>query len=147
MKDLTWINVDGTEMTDEAWTTNGHEILGLMLCGDAMNLFDYKGEVVTDGTYLLFFNAHYEDVEIGLPGNPNVRWRLLLDTKEETGWVDQGVIETGGGSRIMIARSFNLFEQQGGTVEEARDVRGRRMLRDSRPPSQPPPKSGPGETR
>ncbi len=147
MKDLTWINVDGTEMTDEAWTTNGHEILGLMLCGDAMNLFDYKGEVVTDGTYLLFCNAHHEDVEIGLPGNPNVRWRLILDTKEETGWVDQGVIETGGGSRLMIARSFNLFEQQGGTVEEARDVRGRRVSRDSRPPSQPQPKSGLDETR
>jgi len=112
-----------------------------------MNLFDYKGEVVTDGTYLLFCNAHHEDVEIGLPGNPNVRWRLILDTKEETGWVDQGVIETGGGSRLMIARSFNLFEQQGGTVEEARDVRGRRVSRDSRPPSQPQPKSGLDETR
>ena len=146
MKDLTWIDLDGTEMTDEAWITNGHEVLGLMLCGDAMNLFDYKGEVVSDGTYLLFFNAHHQDVEIGLPGNPNVRWRLLLDTKEETGWIDQGVIENGGGSRLMIARSFNLFEQQGGTVEEARDVRGRRLLRDSRAPSQPQPKQS-GEKR
>ena len=53
MKDLTWINADGNEMTDEAWRTDFAKVIGLMLCGDAIHLFGFKGEPITDGTFLL----------------------------------------------------------------------------------------------
>jgi isoamylase len=104
-----------------------------------MNLFNYKGEPVTDGTFLLFFNAHHKDFEICLPGHANVRWRPLLDTQEECGWLNDGPVRDGGATLTMLARSFVLFEQQGGTGEEARDVRGRRTAGVT-PPTQPQPK-------
>src|SRR5687768_3056293 len=77
-------------------------------------------------------NAHHEDVEIGMPSHANVRWRLILDTASETGFVEDSLIREGGGRHKLTARSLALFEQQGGTADEARDVRGRRMLGDVR---------------
>jgi isoamylase len=127
-KDLTWINADGNEMTDEAWATGYAKVIGLMLCGDAINLFGFKGEPIGDGTFLVFFNAHHEDLEVTLPGNANVRWRLVIDTAEETGFVEEGKIGAGGATHMLTARSLALFEQQGGTADEARDVRVRRGL-------------------
>jgi isoamylase len=131
-KDLTWINADGNEMTDEAWSTGYAKVVGLMLCGDAINLFGFKGEPITDGTFLMFFNAHHENVDIVMPSHANVRWRLIIDTAEDTGFVDNGVIREGGGAHTLVARSLVLFEQQGGTADEARDVRGRRVMGDVR---------------
>ncbi len=126
MKDLTWINADGSEMTDEAWATGYAKVIGLMLCGDAMNLYDYRGEAVSDGTFLLFFNAHHEDFDVTMPAHANVSWRVRIDTADEKGFVDNGVVLEGGRPLKMVARSFVLLEQTSGTRDEARDVRGRR---------------------
>ncbi|HEY1111533.1 MAG TPA: glycogen debranching enzyme GlgX, partial [Opitutaceae bacterium] len=126
MKDLTWINADGSEMTDEAWATGYAKVIGLMLCGDAMNLFDYRGEAVSDGTFLLFFNAHHEDIDVTMPAHANVSWRVRIDTADENGFVENGAVHEGGSTLKMVARSFVLLEQSSGTQDEARDVRGRR---------------------
>jgi glycogen operon protein len=125
MKDLTWINADGSEMTDDAWNTGYAKLLGLMLCGDAMNLFGFKGEPITDGTFLLFLNAHHENITITLPGHANVRWRLRIDTADEAGFVEERVMRAAGSQHALAARSLALFEQEGGTADEARDVRRR----------------------
>jgi glycogen operon protein len=130
MKDLTWINADGNEMTDEAWGTGYAKVIGLMLCGDAIHLFGFKGEPIADGTFLIFFNAHHEDIEVVMPSSANVRWQVVLDTAEETGFVDGGIVREGGARHKLIARSLVLFEQRAGTADEARDVRGRRIMRD-----------------
>ncbi|MES2604981.1 MAG: hypothetical protein V4603_08590, partial [Pseudomonadota bacterium] len=45
MKDLTWVNADGNEMTDDAWGTEYARVIGLMLCGDAINLFGFINEI------------------------------------------------------------------------------------------------------
>jgi glycogen operon protein len=128
MKDLTWVNADGNEMTDEAWNTGYAKVVGLMLCGDAINLFSFKGEPITDGTFILFFNAHHEDVEVTMPSSGKVRWRVLIDTAEESGFMDNGVLRPGGSQHLLRARSVAVFEQQGGTADEARELRTRRMF-------------------
>jgi isoamylase len=128
MKDLTWVNADGNEMTDEAWNTGYAKVVGLMLCGDAINLFSFKGEPITDGTFLLFFNAHHEDVEVTMPSSGKVRWRVLIDTAEEEGFMDNGALRPGGSQHLLRARSVAVFEQQGGTADEARELRTRRMF-------------------
>ena len=127
MKDLTWINADGNEMADEAWGADFAKVIGLILCGDALDLKSYKGDRVTDGTFLLFLNAHHEDIEIGVPSHANVRWRLLLDTAQETGFVANGIVRDGGSRHRLTARSLAIFQQEAGTADEVRDVRGRRV--------------------
>jgi isoamylase len=134
IKDLTWINADGSEMTDEAWSAGFQKVIGLLMCGDALDIRGFKGERISDGTFLWFLNAHHEDVEIALPGHANVRWRLLIDTADEAGFVEQGAVCAGAGRHKLTARSLALFEQQGGTADEARDVRNRRVPGQSRPP-------------
>jgi glycogen operon protein len=126
IKDLTWINADGNEMTDDAWSAGFAKVIGLMLSGDALDLHGFKGEPIRDDTFLLFFNAHHEDITVGMPSHANVRWRLLLDTAEETGFVKNGVLREGGGQHRLTARSLALFQQEAGTADEARDIRGRR---------------------
>ena len=144
MKDLTWINADGNEMTDEVWTTGHAKVVGLMLCGDAMNLYSYKGDPITDGTFLMFLNAHHEDVEVTMPSRANVKWRLVIDTADEAGFVGRTVVGNGGETRRLSARSLALFEQQAGTADEAREVRGRRGPKDAH--TQPAPSHRPGAT-
>jgi glycogen operon protein len=134
LKDLTWINADGNEMTDDAWSAGFAKVLGLMLCGDALDLRAFTGEPITDGTFLLWFNAHHEDFEVNMPSPANVRWRLLIDTAVESGFVENGALLEGGGRHKLTARSFALFEQQAGTADEARDVRGRRVAAKPHPP-------------
>jgi glycogen operon protein len=121
-KDLTWINADGAEMNDEAWSADYAKVIGLVLCGDAIAAKTFTGEPVRDATFLLWFNAHHEDLEVGIPGERNVRWRQVIDTAVETGFVEQKIVREGGGAHILPARSFALFQQDEGSTADARNL-------------------------
>ena len=82
-----------------------------------------------------------------MPSHANVRWRLLLDTAEETGFVKNGVLREGGGQHRLTARSLALFQQEAGTADEARDVRGRRTGETRAPFVPPGPSPRDGEIR
>ena len=68
MKDINWLNPDGSEMSDGAWQSEDAKAFGVMLCGDSLELRDYYGKPVTDDTFLIYFNADSEDVNVMLPG-------------------------------------------------------------------------------
>ncbi len=126
-KDLTWINADGTEMNDQAWSADFAKVLGLMLSGDALDEHTYDGQPICDDTFLLFFNAHHEDVDVIMAGGGKTRWKLILDTAEEDGFLEHGVRRVGGMKHRLRARSLVLFIMEMGTHTEARDAtRGRR---------------------
>jgi glycogen operon protein len=122
VKDLTWINADGAEMSDEAWAADFAKVIGVVLSGDALNMRTFKGEPITDDTFLLFFNAHHEDLEVGVPGERNVRWRQIIDTAVETGFVQERIIRHGGGLHMLPARSLALFIQDEGSTADARNL-------------------------
>jgi isoamylase len=88
VKDIMWFNPGGTEMTDEEWTSHFVRCLGMLLTGRTMDVRDEHGEPIVDETYLLLFNAHHESRRFVLPGKLDVTWRLLLDTAEETGFIE-----------------------------------------------------------
>ncbi len=134
IKDLTWINADGSEMTDDAWAAGFAKVIGLMLSGDAMQVRGPKGERIRDDTFLMFLNAHHEDIEVGMPSHVNVRWRLILDTADEAGFVNDGPVREGGSGHQMRSRSLALFQQEAGTADEAREIRGRRNAGQPMPP-------------
>lgn len=62
-----------------------------------------------------------------MPGTPAVRWRLLLDTADEHGFVEQGRTCQGGATHLLTAISVALFEQETGTGDEARSGWARRI--------------------
>lgn len=83
IKDLTWFHPDGREMTETDWNNSQIRFLGLRLAGDAIEEMDEHGEPITDDTFLILLNGHYEPINFVLPECPSSeRWRLILDTRE-----------------------------------------------------------------
>jgi glycogen operon protein len=133
IKDITWINADGTEMTDQAWMEDYVKVLGVMLSGDSTDLRDFKQQPILDDTLLLFFNAAGEDVNVILPGREPVAWRQVIDTTHENGFLDTTPVSNAGMQYRLVAHSFALFEQERGSDEEARDLQAARETAKSSP--------------
>jgi glycogen operon protein len=126
MKDLTWFNPDGSEMDDEGWSADFAKVLGLVLSGDSLHITTYTGEPIQDKTFLLYFNAHSENVLVKLPSTRRVRWRQIIDTTNEHGFVEDGLRPRGGEKYALTAHSLTLFQQETGTGEEARHASRRK---------------------
>jgi isoamylase len=84
LKDIIWLNPDGHEMTDEEWNQSFARCLGVFLAGDAIEEYDERGRIITDGDGIILFNSHHEPIRFLIPqvGQPD-GWRVLLDTSVE----------------------------------------------------------------
>jgi glycogen operon protein len=80
IKDITWLNPEGTEMTDEQWQHASARCLGLWLVGDALEEEDERGGLIVDDSFLQLLNASSEDIKFTLPGKPGVVWQVIVDT-------------------------------------------------------------------
>jgi glycogen operon protein len=75
LSDIGWFRPDGAEMTPDDWNTGFAKSLGVFLNGDALPDPDRRGHRLTDDSFLLLFNAHWEDVIFLLPGGASgERW-------------------------------------------------------------------------
>jgi len=120
VKDITWFDGRGAEMSDEAWQSAFARTFGVMMAGDSLAVRDYFGNQIRDDTFLLYFNAHHEDVPVRVPGQNNVRWKLVFNTAEETGFVFNGAEVLGGDKHVLGYRSICIFQQAEGSDEQAR---------------------------
>ncbi len=79
VKDVTWINANGSEMQDEDWGDGNTKCFGMMVDGRARATgLKKRGE---DVSLLIVLNGHHDLVEFTLPvcaGGD--RWKLLIDT-------------------------------------------------------------------
>ncbi len=83
VKDLTWFEPNGQEMTDEAWNHPFVRALMVRLAGDAIEETDAYGNRVVDDTFVLLLNAADQLVVFQLPAHePGHQWERLLDTAE-----------------------------------------------------------------
>jgi glycogen operon protein len=126
IKDITWINADGTEMEEEAWRAEHARLIGVMLCGDSLDVWDFFSRRIVDDTFLLYFNAHHEAIDLTLPGEAETRWQLIVDTTPEEGFVKDGPSPAGGGEHKIGPRSMVIFQQRSGSDTEARATLHRR---------------------
>ncbi len=79
--DIAWFSASGTEMSDADWDTDIARRLMVFLNGQAITDVDTRGERVTDGSFLLCFNAAPEDVDMVLPSSDyGQKWAVVLDT-------------------------------------------------------------------
>jgi glycogen operon protein len=83
LPDAWWFRTDGRRMTQRDWEQHDLHHVGLFLNGKEFPYLDARGERIEDDSFLLLFNAHYEDVEFRLP---NARygqtWSLELSSAE-----------------------------------------------------------------
>jgi glycogen operon protein len=78
--DIGWFKPDGQSMTDEDWDAWHARSLGVFLNGRAIQSHDERGRSITDASFILLFNAHYESVQWAIPKGYGKAWTVILDT-------------------------------------------------------------------
>jgi glycogen operon protein len=79
--DIGWFAPDGSDMSEEDWESGFAKSVGVFLNGDAIPDPDPRGEKVTDDSFLVLFNAHYEDLPFTVPDRGwGDHWVVVLDT-------------------------------------------------------------------
>ncbi len=96
------------EMTEEEWNLGWVRCLGLQLSGKTLDHVDALGQAVTDKTFLILFNPHWESIDFFMPSRSGEKgWQLLLDTR--TAAEAQPIVIPAGESYALIPRSLALF--------------------------------------
>jgi hypothetical protein len=127
-------------MTGDDWS-GGNRCLGVMLSGDALDVRDAQGDPIRDDAFLMIFNAHDQPVNFVLAGKENVHWRLVIDTRHESGAPEKSAEFTAGDEYEVEGRSMCLLQLTTGSQEDARNVswKHRQKAELAAPPEQPSP--------
>jgi isoamylase len=111
VSDIDWFRSDGTEMTDADWREGYAKTLGVFLNGDAIPDLGARGERITDDSFLVLFNAHFEEVDFVLPPEQfGERWVKVLDTADA---FDEGAQIKAAETLCVESRSLVLFRRGG----------------------------------
>ena len=87
-EDIAWFTPDGAHMSEEDWEATFGKAITVYLNGEGIHDHDARGEWVRDDSFVLFFNAHYEDIEFTVPGKEyGDQWQVVVNT--DTGEVDK----------------------------------------------------------
>ena len=146
IRDVMWFNPGGNEMTDEEWTSPFVRCIGVLLSGDTIDVLSFEGEPIRDETFLLLINAHHEPIGFVLPGEEHLEWRLILDTADEKGFLDEPKNFPSGDDVEVIGRGMKLLKLATGAQARARHESWKKrqveLPRDLRPAAvapKPPP--------
>jgi glycogen operon protein len=83
IKDISYFEPSGSEMSDENWSAGFVKCLGVRLAGDMLSDVDDKGTPIKGDTLLLLLNAHWEEISFTLPETSDGDvWQTLVDTAE-----------------------------------------------------------------
>ncbi len=81
LRDIAWFTPSAEEMTEQDWEAAFGHCIAVFLNGEGIPDLDTRGQRVSDDSFLLCFNAYWEDMEMTLPGaDYGSRWAVVLDT-------------------------------------------------------------------
>ncbi len=111
ISDIAWFNPDGSDMTDEEWEVGYAKSIGVFLDGGQIPSPGPQGQRVSDDSFLLFFNAHYETIEFALADAlSNKEWTVVIDTKEPR-FVKEEKVYTGSQAVPVTGRSVVVLRR------------------------------------
>jgi glycogen operon protein len=67
VRDVLWLQPDGSEMTVEVWQHDQARALAVFLAGDGLNDVDVRGQPLRDDSFVMLFNASDDTVRFTLP--------------------------------------------------------------------------------
>jgi isoamylase len=112
LRDIAWFTESGEEMTKPDWEGAICPYLTVFLNGESIPGADARGQRVTDNSFLLCFNTHYEDVAVQLPGNGyGQEWTVVLDTTTGEPPGNRGITAPGDSKITITARSLVVLER------------------------------------
>ena len=83
IKDISFFNPKGQEMSDEDWNAGFVKCLGVRLAGDLINDENERGEPIVGETLLMLLNGHWEPIPFALPTTREGHvWDRILDTAD-----------------------------------------------------------------
>ena len=95
LPDIGWFTPDGTEMSEQDWDAGLGMSIAVFLNGEGIPDRDPRGERVLDDSFLMFFSAHYEDVEFTVPGDEyGATWSVVVDSGDDDG--AERTVDAGG---------------------------------------------------
>jgi glycogen operon protein len=84
LPDIAWFTPDGAEMTGEDWGSGFAKSVGVFLNGHGIPDRDTRNQPIIDDSFVLFFNAHHEDIEFTLPPEEfGTAWQPVIDTRTD----------------------------------------------------------------
>jgi isoamylase len=81
LPDVWWMRPDGRRMTRRDWDNTESRAIGIFLNGDELGAETTHGEEVRDNSFLMLFNAFFEEITFRLPARRfGTHWELVLST-------------------------------------------------------------------
>ncbi len=113
LDDIVWLKASGEVMSQEDWDNGWARSLGVFLNGAAIPDPDTRGNRVTDDSFLLLFNAHFETVDFTLPEQEyGEAWEVSINTVEPLAdHVDDSAFKASG-TIPVDARSILVLRRQ-----------------------------------
>jgi glycogen operon protein len=109
-QDIGWFTPTGDWMTEEDWGTAHVRSVAVYLNGDAISEPDDRGEDVTDDSFFVLFNGHYETIKFALPDiNAGQTWVVEIDTAARP--EDEPSTHLTGDTFPVAARSILLLRK------------------------------------
>jgi glycogen operon protein len=140
IKDISWFEPSGAEMSDGAWNAGFVQCLGVRLAGDLMSEVNERGEPITGDTLLLLLNAHWEEMPFTLPQAKDGHvWQAVLDTAKP----DRGPTVFRGETRYpLYGRTLALLrtvpKEEAGQPVSAAQLEALRQAARHAPAEEPP---------
>jgi glycogen operon protein len=86
LPDVWWMRPDGRRMTRRDWDNTESRAIGVFLNGEELKAETRDGVEVRDESFLLLFNAHFEDITFRLPARRfGAHWEVVLTTGKFAG--------------------------------------------------------------
>jgi isoamylase len=107
IKDISWFDPDGREMTDEKWNAPSVRSLAVRLAGDAIDERDERGQRVNGSTLVLLLSVADEEVTFRLPpAPPGWYWEETIDAANG---VHPPAVVVGGAGYPLSGRSLAVL--------------------------------------
>jgi isoamylase len=112
LKDIVWLNPDGSEMSAEQWNQAFARCLGAYMPGAGLEEHDQRGRTIHDDDFLIVINAHHDAIPFLMPPCPNrSEWSVALDTRFDEGHAPNTCYTTGD-HYPSHGRSLALFTRR-----------------------------------
>ncbi len=111
LPDVVWFAPDGRVMTDEDWSHDLSQAVGLFINGEAIRDVDPRGERHTGASFLMFFNAHPTWTGfVAPPQEYGKQWRMIIDTSQPA--LDQPRLTEAGEEFFVPDRSLVVLTRE-----------------------------------
>ena len=114
LPDIVWLTPEGSAMEPEDWDASFGRAIGVFLNGNGIRGRDARGERITDLNFLLYFNAHDEQIEFTLPNDEySAKWEIVVDTAgaaADSPPVQAGAIIPVEAKSLVVLRAFTAVE-------------------------------------